>query len=132
MSISQTVQEAKRYGVFGCDLNTSLRNAARRMVDEDISALVVVDDHGYLAGIISRTDLMRIAMTIPDWEMHPVKNFMTSLVVTVPLQATLQEVARLMLDRHIHRVVVVRNENERLSPVSIVSDGDILYHLVNS
>ena len=131
MSITQTVQEAKRYGVFGCDRYTTLCNAARRMVEENISSLVVVDEDGYLAGIITRTDLMRLAITITDWEIHPVKNFMIAPVVTVPPEATLAQVAELMLKKQIHRIVVVRDEGGRQRPLSVVSDADILYHMVN-
>jgi CBS domain-containing protein len=131
MSITQTVQEAKRYGVFGCDQHTTLRNAAKRMVEEDISSLVVVDEDGYLAGIITRTDLMRLAITITDWEIHPVKNFMMAPVVTAPPEATLEQVAELMLKKQIHRIVVVRDEGGRQHPLSVVSDADILYHMVN-
>lgn len=130
MSITQTVQEAKRYGVFGCDQYTTLRNAALRMVEEDISSLVVVDEDGYLAGIITRTDLMRVAITVPDWEIHPVKNFMISPVVTAPPQSTLEQVSKLMLERQIHRIVVVRDEGGKQRPLSVVSDADILYHMV--
>jgi CBS domain-containing protein len=130
MSIEQTVMEAKRYGVFGCDRNTTLRSAARRMVEEDISSLVVVDGDGYLAGIITRTDLMRAMISNPDWEIHPVKNFMNTQVVTVSPHTTLQEVARLLLERQIHRIVVVRDEEGKKRPISVVSDADVVYHMV--
>ena len=132
MSIEQTVSEAKRFGVFGCDQNTTLRSAARRMVEEDISSLVIVDEDGYLAGIITRTDLMRAAIAVADWEIHPVKNFMTTRMFTVSPQATLQEVAELLLKHQIHRIVVVREENGRKRPVSVVSDADIVYHMVKN
>jgi len=50
----QTVLEAKRIGVFSCKIGTTLGDAARYMVSEDVSALVVTDEEGCLAGIISR------------------------------------------------------------------------------
>jgi CBS domain-containing protein len=38
-----TVLQAKRFGVFTCSNNDTLLEVAQRMVEEDISALVVVD-----------------------------------------------------------------------------------------
>ena len=124
-----TVMQAKRYGVYTCGLNTTLLAAAHRMTDEDISALVVVDDNGYLAGIITRTDLVRGYRQFADWQARPVAQFMNPDVVTVPLQATLNEVADLLLEKHIHRVIVVRYEGEKHRPIAVVSIADLIYHI---
>jgi CBS domain-containing protein len=43
-----TVLDAKRYGVYTCGGDATLQEAAVRMVEEDVSALVVVDEEGYL------------------------------------------------------------------------------------
>ena len=51
-----TVLQAKRYGTFSCHSRTTLLGAARRMANEDISALVVTDDDGYLAGYLFDQD----------------------------------------------------------------------------
>ena len=39
-------------------------------------------------------------------------------------------VANLLLEHHIHRVVVVRDENGKHKPVAVVSDTDLIYHMV--
>jgi len=130
MQADLTVLEAKRFGTFHCEQNTPLHHAAQLMVEEDISALVVTDAEGYLAGIISRTDLMRALLTDPEWQSHPVKSYMNEEVVTVGPQATLKDVARLLLQYTIHRVVVVRDEGGKKWPLSVVSAADIVYHMV--
>ncbi len=124
-----TVMQAKRYGVYTCGVNTTLLAAAHRMADEDISALVVVNNDGYLSGIITRTDLVRGYRQFIDWQARPVAQFMNSDVVTVPLRATLNEVADLLLEQRIHRVVVVRDEGEKRRPVAVVSIADLIYHI---
>jgi CBS domain-containing protein len=78
-----TIIQAKRCGVFTCSQKDNLLKAARYMADEDISALVVVDDGGYLLGIITRTDLMRALCDLEDWAEIPVENYMSRQVVTV-------------------------------------------------
>jgi len=113
MLAKRTVLEAKRYGVYQCNHSQTLAEAAQRMVEEDVSALVVVDDDGCLAGILSRTDLMRALMAQKDWKSEQVQSFMNNQVITVGPHATLLEVARLLLEHQIHRVVVVKNERAR-------------------
>ena len=55
---------------------------------------------------------------------------MNAQVVTVGLQTSLKDVRSLLLDRQIHRVVVVRPEGDRLRPIAIVSAADLVYHMV--
>ncbi len=125
-----TVMQAKRLGVYTCGCDTTLLAAAHRMADEDISALVAVDKDGYLAGIITRTDLIRAYLALPDWQQHRVEEFMNTDVVTVGPQATLAQVANLLLEKHIHRIVVVRPEGDKKRPVAVVSSTDLVYHMV--
>jgi DeoR family transcriptional regulator, catabolite repression regulator len=126
----RTVLEAKRLGVLVCSENQNLTKAAQRMVEEDVSALAVVDVEGYLSGIITRTDLIRALLTTPQWENLPVGKFMVADVVTVPPTASLMDVSRLMLEKQIHRIVVVREENGKKRPISVISAADIVYYMV--
>jgi CBS domain-containing protein len=126
----QTVMDAKRIGVFSCKLGTPIGEAAKCMVSEDVSAVVVVDGEGCLAGIITRTDLLRALLASDDWEAHTIDEFMVVDVITVDPQARLSEVAELLLQKHIHRVVVVREDNGKKSPISVISSGDLVYHMV--
>jgi CBS domain-containing protein len=66
MSLDQTALEAKRYGVLASDYRLTLAEATQRMVEEDVSALVVTDEDGYLAGILSRIDVIRAALLHED------------------------------------------------------------------
>lgn len=125
-----TVMQAKRLGVLTCMPEMKLVEAAQRMTGEDVSALVVVDDEGYLVGILSRTDLLRAWDTGEPWAGRQVAEFMSSQVVTVGLNTTLTEVTSLLLNERIHRVVAVRHEGDRLRPVAVISAADIVYHMV--
>jgi CBS domain-containing protein len=129
MSLSRTAVEAKRYGVFTCENCTTLGDAARRMVEEDISSLVIIDANGGLAGILSRIDIIRAAIHSASWSELPIEDYANPHVVTVTAEATLRDVAAILLDHHIHRVVVVREENGLMRPISVISAADIVYHL---
>ncbi|MCU0510445.1 MAG: CBS domain-containing protein [Anaerolineae bacterium] len=125
-----TVMQAKRLGVLTCAPDTTLVSAAQRMTGEDVSALVVVDDDGGLAGIISRTDLLRAWEKGGPWAERTVEQYMSRNVVTVGLETTLGEVTDLLLEGRIHRVVVVRQEGDKVRPVGVVSAADVVYHML--
>lgn len=132
MSMDQTVLEAKRIGVYSCRVDSKLGDAIRQMLDEDISALVVVDHSGCLAGIITRTDLLRAWLQTDGWEAEVVEKYMNPDVITVSESERLSRVARLLLERRIHRVVVTREEDDgKRRPIAVVSSADLVYHMVN-
>jgi CBS domain-containing protein len=63
---------------------------------------------------------------IVDLEKLPVtevRHHMTANCVTVPPGTSIRELARVMIDTHIHRVIVV---NEERRPIGIVSTTDVL------
>jgi signal-transduction protein with cAMP-binding, CBS, and nucleotidyltransferase domain len=125
-----TVVEAKRFGVITCLPEARLREAAQRMTGDDVSALVVVDSEGCLAGIITRTDLLRAHAESETWADRTVAETMNPDVVTIGLHAPLGEVKKLLLDLHIHRVVAVRPEGDKLRPMAVISAADLVYHMV--
>ncbi|MBL8058105.1 MAG: CBS domain-containing protein, partial [Anaerolineales bacterium] len=113
MKQNRTVLEAKRLEVFACRPECSLREAAELMTRREISALVVTDEAGDLQGIITRTDLIRAHLANEAWERQRVGDHMTREVVTVLPDTLLRDVANQLLDRHIHRVVVIQPEDGR-------------------
>jgi CBS domain-containing protein len=51
-------------------------------------------------------------------------------VIAVTPEDLLGTVAKLLLDHHIHRVVVVREENGKQKPMAVVSATDLIYHMM--
>lgn len=91
---------------------TPLSTVHRLFIEEEIHGAPVVDDDGLVVGIISTLDLSRaftdeldpdasLAMTAAD--------IMTPEVVSVAPDARVADVAKVMQDQHIHRVLVVKN-----------------------
>ena len=127
----RTVAQAKRLGIVSCRGSDRLAQIATRMADDDISALVVVDHDGLLAGIISRVDLLRACVESRDWRQEPVERYMTREVITVAPDSYLDEVLEILLTRQIHRVVVVREENGGQRPIAIISDSDLVCEMAD-
>lgn len=123
------VYQAKRLGVYTILPDDELKTAARKMQDYNISALVVADEEGYLAGVLTRTDLVRACYSQNNWAHLPVRKFMAADVVTVQLDDPLERVMELLIQNHIHRVVAVEEVNGKAKPVAVLAAADIVYHM---
>jgi CBS domain-containing protein len=90
-----------------------------------ISGLPVVTD-GTLIGVISQTDLLNARSSEligANWDRVRVRHLMTRPPVTVHMSTSVVRAARLMLDQHIHRVVVIDDED---IPIGVVTTSDLL------
>lgn len=90
-----------------------------------ISGLPVVAE-GILTGVISQTDLLNARSSEligENWPRVRVRHLMTRPPVTVHLGSTVEEAARSMLGKHIHRLVVVDDAG---SPIGVVTTSDLL------
>ena len=127
-----TVLQAKRYGIYSCSSDSTLVYAAQLMVQEDISGLVVVDQDGFLAGIVTRTDLLRAFQSTPSWRNLKVNDLMNTEVVTVTPHDNLEHVASLLTAHQIHRVVIVEVDDGKKRPIGVISDADVVFHMTRS
>ena len=90
-----------------------------------ISGMPVVDG-GVTVGVISQTDLMvahSSQMISANWSRMRVRHLMSTPAITVHVGTSPERAAELMLTRHIHRVVVVDDED---APVGVLSALDLL------
>jgi CBS domain-containing protein len=99
------------------------------MSEQDISALVVVDDDGNMVGLISRTDLVNARLYEQYWKHWrglTAGHIMVTDVVSVHADDSLQHASKQMMERHIHRVVVVETAETGLRPVGVLSITDLV------
>jgi CBS domain-containing protein len=120
------VDQVMHRGILDCQPGTPVAEVARRMVENDVSALIVTDEQGYLAGVVSRTDLVTLRAFEEYWAELTAEHAMVQQVVTISPQASLSKACRLIVERKIHRLVVVENEGDQLRPVGVLSQTDIV------
>lgn len=124
------VRDVMHFGVISCPSETPVEEAMRLMQANRIHALVVVDGPGYLAGIVSQTDLLKAWQGGSDYEqiIHgPVSNVMTKSVVSCMPDMELGRAIKLLNRHSIHRLVVVEERNDgRFWPVGILSMTDLV------
>jgi CBS domain-containing protein len=100
--------------------NDSIQNAACIMRDEDAGAVPVVDN-GRAIGIVTDRDIVVRVVAQGGQLSGPVRDIVTSSLVSVTPDMSTREAAELMSEHQIRRLPVV--ENDRL--VGIVSIGDL-------
>ena len=104
--------------------------AERLLKTYRVSGLPVVSGDATV-GVISQTDLMvarSSAMISGNWERVLVRHLMTTPAITVHTGTSLARAAQLMVTRHIHRLVVVNDED---APVGVLSSLDLLRVLLS-
>jgi CBS domain-containing protein len=123
---TRTVGEVMTPDPVVVSVDCSLTDVAELLQFYSISGLPVLDWSGYLAGVVSQTDLVRAEASeelSTHWARLAVRDVMTRPAFTVQQSTTLEEAARLMTEQKIHRLVVVDAEDE---PVGVVSSSDLV------
>lgn len=127
--MEQAVGDLMHYGVLTCNQDTHIQDVAQQMTEHDVSALVVVDSEGTLVGLISRTDLVNARLYEQywkNWQDLKASNIMIRDVVCVKDSDTVRYASKLMMDRKIHRVVVIEESEKGRKPVGVLSITDLV------
>jgi CBS domain-containing membrane protein len=108
----------------------TLQDAAHLLTRESISGAPVVNAKGACIGVLSVNDFFRWFQDdrleiSPSYE---VSTLMTTDPVTVGPATPIRDLARMMVDGHIHRLVVVDGQRR---PVGVVTSTDLLAALMN-
>ncbi|MCS6882157.1 MAG: CBS domain-containing protein [Oscillochloridaceae bacterium] len=133
--MERLVGEVMHHGVLTCRRETPIQDVARQMSEQDVSALVVVNDEGNMIGLISRTDLVNARLYEQYWKHWrglTAGHIMVTDVVSVRPNDTVQDASRLMMERRIHRVVVVEDAGEGVKPIGVLSVTDVVRDIARS
>lgn len=143
-----TAEDLMSREVLTLPQDTSLPDATRRLAEAQIGGAPVVDSQGQCVGVFSTANLTRrtqmeqratrMAPSVPgcvcsdwevvehDWDTLPadaVSWYMTADPVLVMPATPIGELARMMVDAHIHRLIVAGADRH---PMGIVSSTDVL------
>ena len=150
MSRTRTVKDVMNPDIMTVADDMTTDALARYLIEQEISGAPVVDSQGHLIGVVSMTDIGRNMAEPADVESSrrsgfyrdiapdvtlddlgeryeeeqaaTVRDVMTPVIHQVPVTASVAEAARLMIDQHIHRLVVTQGKQ----PVGIITSLDLL------
>lgn len=101
--------------------NDTIYHCSKLMLNHKISSILVLEDNGALAGIVTKTDIASVFLT-QSVEPLKVSKIMTSKVITVMPADSLLLVESLLVKYRISRIVVERNKK----PVGIITNRDFI------
>jgi predicted transcriptional regulator len=149
MSHTRNVKDLMNPDIMTVPEDMTTDALARYLIEREISGAPVVDSQGHFIGVVSMTDIGRTMAEPADESSRPsgfyrdvaadltledlgqryveeravsVSDVMTPVIHQVPVTATAAEAARIMVEQHIHRLVVTQG-NE---PVGIITSLDLL------
>ena len=99
-----------------------LREAARQMQDLNVGMLPVFDGESLMGVITDRDIVIRAVAAGADPLTAPVADYMTEGIATCPEDCDIGDVARLMEDRRVRRLIVINSDNY---PVGVLSTADL-------
>jgi signal-transduction protein with cAMP-binding, CBS, and nucleotidyltransferase domain len=104
----------------------SAKDAAKKMLDKNVSSLVVVDESGQSIGIITERDITR-GVCIHDIlsKEFMIHHLMTSPLTTIDSNSPVEMAANLMLQKKV-RHLIVREENKTIGIVTATNFIDYL------
>jgi CBS domain-containing protein len=122
MATVANVLDEKGRALYTIDAGASVLDAVRAMVEANAGSLLVTED-GSITGIVTERDyLRRVTLQGRDERSTPVRDVMTTPLVVVTPDTTLEECMALMTDRRIRHLPVT----EGGEVVAVVSIGDLV------
>jgi predicted transcriptional regulator len=126
--MTQTIKDLMHKGLITCQPNMSLGQVASILNEQQVHALVVAEQEDQPLGIISDFDLLAAEWLSVDEESLnamrklTARDLMTSPIETVEASSPVNEVAKRMDEKDIHRLLVT----EHGKPMGIISISDFV------
>lgn len=111
MATEPTASDVMTEGVISIDADASVQEAAKKMRDNDIRSLVVVEEDEAVGMVVGRDIVYGTVAAGADPDGTTVRDIMTANLVTAAEEDNIEDIARAMVDNDISRVPIMRGEN---------------------
>lgn len=120
----QSVRQAREPVI--CRREDALIGAAKKMTEQEVGSIVVVDAGLRPVGIVTDRDLRRSVATGLVSRKAPVADIMSSPVLCVKGSATVAEVQILMMRSGYHHLVLTQDGTDQSKVTGVISEHDLL------
>jgi CBS domain-containing protein len=130
--MNRLLRDVMTRGVVSVPMDLSIREVAEKMTQQNVSAVTVTDHNGEIMGLISEMDVLQ-AVTDRSILDSAAETIMNSHIQSVGPSITLDKAAKIMMNRGIHRLVVLSETGVGASdrPVGILSASDLVREIIN-
>jgi CBS domain-containing protein len=104
-----TVAEVMNANVLTVEPAASIGEAAEKMIEAGVGAVVVMEDMVRLVGIVTERDLMRAAAQRARAAEARVRQWMTESVITIDPETTVEDAAKMMFERNFRHLPVTKD-----------------------
>jgi CBS domain-containing protein len=115
--VAKTVADLMVKNVLTVEPSDTIGEAAEKMNDGNVGAVVVVEDMVRIVGIVTERDLMRAVAARARTAEARVRHWMTPDPVTIEPETSIEEAAEIMFSRNFRHLPVVKDGR----PLGIVS-----------
>jgi len=122
------VRELMTVGVQTCTTATPIVDIVRLILQQNIEALVVLDEQGHAVGIVSQDELVS-AYSRDDCRELVADDLMRPDIPQIPPEVPLGVAAQIMLDRGVRALFLMHNAGGIGYPAAVLTYSHILRHL---
>lgn len=127
MTTLRNILQEKRGNIWSVAPDTTVYDAIKMMADKNVGALVVLEGEK-LSGIISERDYARkVILKGKSSKETKVKEIMTSDVITITPEQSVEECMAVMTHKHVRHLPVL--EAKKL--VGVISIGDVVKAIIS-
>jgi len=122
------VRDLMTVGVASCAPNLPVPELARLLLDRNLEAVIVLNEHGHGVGFVSQDDLVR-AYARDDYQQLTAEDVMNADVPQVPADIPLIAAAQIMRDQGVRVMFITHHADGRIFPAGVITYRHYLRHL---
>lgn len=101
-------------------LLATVQDAVQTMIEKQVGAVAVIDEHGVVAGMFTERDVLaKFALSGRDAKATPVRELMSPMVEMATEETSASEALVVMLERHYRHMPIVDDQGKVLGVCSI-------------
>src|SRR5690348_1849004 len=104
-----TVAEVMNADVLAVDPTASIGEAAEKMIEAGVGAVVVMEDMVRLVGIVTERDILGAVAQRARAAEARVRQWMTESVITIEPETTIEDAATMMFERNFRHLPVTKD-----------------------
>ena len=115
--MDRNVRDVMQRGVVSCLVSATADKIAKIMLDNNVSALVVIDERLNACGVVSKTNLL--GLYGKDLSLVIAEDIMSPKLLTVSPDTLVYDAIQSMLEHKVHQLVIVTEAGAHRRPVGI-------------
>jgi len=133
--MEKLIRDVMSKNIHCCSLSATVPEVAQIMTAQDVSSVLVLTQEDYLAGIITRIDLVELRGFDEYWYGLTADHVMKTNVATCSPDLPIKEASRKLVQQKIHRLVIVEpveGHENAVRPVGVISQTDIVRDMAST